>query len=378
MTMADVADEADRHPDSIRLENADTRLTPADHVIEATRAAVGVDEFNSYLPLRGLNRLRDAIAMRYQDDVGLKYDPDGEVVVTSGAGESLLNALLTVVEPGDSVVITNPTYSGMAQRVRLSGAQQRFVRLDRRDGRWQLDLDELSVAARGARAIFYASPVMPVGCVITREETEAIVRAAVENDAWIIYNGSADGVVFDGRSVTNPATLPGGRERTIVVGSMSKLYAMPGWRIGWAAGPREVLVAMENVHIFNGIMPSGFAQAGATAALAGPQDWTRQHVSIYEAGQRVLLGAIADSPLLDCVAAEGGFNCLMDVQRTGLSAVEFSRRLFLEEKVAVTPMQGWGSDTFGEYMVRLIYSNESPERLLEGGRRIARFAARQR
>lgn len=377
MTMADMADAADDLGDAFRLENADTWLTAPDHVLEATRAAVGVDDCNSYLPLRGLRVLRDAIAARYEDDFGLAYDPEGEIVVSCGAGESLLNALLTLVDPGDRVLLTDPTYSGMAQRVRVAGGVQVFTALERRGGRWALDLDDLRERARGCGVLFFASPCMPVGTVFTAEETEAIATAAVDNDAWIVFNGHADKVAFDGRQVINPATLPGMRERTIVVGCMSKNYLMPGWRIGWAAGPREAMHAMENAHIFNGIMASGFAQAGAAAALAGPQEWQAEAVDAYARGQAVLLGEIAASDRLSAVPAEGGYYCLLDTEGTGLPATEFASRLLAEERVAVTPMQGWGSDDFGEYLVRLIFTNEPDDRLREAGQRIVAFAERQ-
>ena len=378
MTMADMADAADEVGDAFRLENADTWLTAPDHVLEATRAAVGVDEFNSYLPLRGLRVLRDAIAARYEADWGLTYDPVGAFVVSCGAGVSLLNALLTLFDPGDRVLLTDPTYSGMAQRVRVAGGVQVFTALERRGGRWALDLDDVREKARGCRVLFFASPCMPVGTVLTAEETDAITTAALENDAWIVFNGHADKVAFDGRAVLNPATLPAMRERTIVVGCVSKNYLMPGWRIGWALGPREAMRAMETAHIFNGIMASGFAQAGAAAALAGPQDWQAAAVETYARGQRALLEEIAASARLSAVPAEGGYYCLLDTVDTGLPAVDFAGRLLAEERVAVTPMQGWGSDDFGEHLVRLIFTNEPEDRLREAGRRIAAFADRQR
>jgi aspartate/methionine/tyrosine aminotransferase len=377
MTMADMADAADDLGDAFRLENADTWLTAPDHVLEATRAAVGVDDCNSYLPLRGLRVLRDAIAARYQADWGLGYDPEGEIVVSCGAGESLLNALLTLVDPGDRVLLTNPTYSGMAQRVRVAGAVQVFTSLQRRDGRWTLDLDDVRERSHGCRVLFFASPCMPVGTVFTAEETAAIAQAALDNDAWVVFNGHADKVAFDGREVINPAALPGMRERTIVVGCMSKNYLMPGWLIGWALGPREAMHAMENAHIFNGIMASGFAQAGAAAALSGPQEWQAEAVAAYARGQAALLSEIAASGRLSAVPAEGGYYCLLDTEGTGLTADEFAARLLAEERVAVTPMQGWGSDDFGEHLVRLIFTNEPEERLREAGRRIAAFAGRQ-
>lgn len=378
MTMADMADAADAIPGAYRLENADTYLTPAAHVLDATRAAVGDDDSNSYLPLRGLSEMRAAVASRYRADWGLEYDPDGEIVISCGAGESMLNALLTLINPGDRVLLTNPTYSGMAQRVRLAGGRQVFTPLVRGAGGWRLDVAGLREAASGCRVLFFASPCMPVGTVFTQQETEAIAAAAEENDAWIVFNGHADKVAFGGRRIVNPASLPGLRERTLLVGCTSKNYGMPGWRIGWALGPRPVMAAMEDVHIFNGIMPSGICQRGAAAALTGPQQWQADAVATYEQGQAVLLGEIAASEQLAAVPAEGGYYCLLDVSGTGLDAVTFAGRLLDEEHVAVTPMQGWGGDDFGEHLVRLIFTNEPPERLREAGRRIAAFAERHR
>jgi N-succinyldiaminopimelate aminotransferase len=374
MTMTDAADAADAAEGAFRLENADTWLTPPEHVLEATRAAVGDDDHNSYLPLRGLLPMREAIAARYAADWGLTYDADREIVVTCGAGESLLNALLTLIDPGDRVLLTNPTYSGMAQRVRLAGGEQVFTSLVAREGRWTLDLDDVRERARGCRVLFFASPCMPVGTVFTEPETAALVAAAEENDAWIVFNGHADKVAFGGRTVHNPATFAGMRERTLVVGCMSKNYLMPGWRIGWAAGPRAVMGAMEDVHIFNGIMPSGITQAGAAAALAGPQGWQAEAVQTYARGQAALLEAALASPRLSAIAAEGGYYCLLDTTATGVPGTDFAARLLAEHDVAVTPMQGWGADDFGEHLVRLIFTNEPEDRLREAGRRIAAFA----
>jgi N-succinyldiaminopimelate aminotransferase len=374
MTMADMADLADEQPTAYRLENADSYLVPPKHVLEATRSAVGGDQFNSYLPLRGLRALREAVAQRYHDDFVLQYDPQGEIVISSGAGESLLNALLVAINPGDQVLLTNPTYSGMAQRVRLAGGRQVFCDLERTSERWTLDLDRLREHARGCRAIFIASPVMPTGTLLTRQETEAIAEAAIDNDAVVVFNGHADRVVYGGRTVLQPASIPGLRERTITVGCVSKNYGMPGWRIGWAAAPRELARALEDAHIFNGIMASGFAQAGAIAALTGSQDWQHQLVVAFERNQRALIDELADAPGVEPVPAEGGYYLLADVSGTGLDADNFCRRALSEADVALTPMRGWGSDDFGTYQVRFIFTNEPEHRIREAGRRIASLA----
>jgi aspartate/methionine/tyrosine aminotransferase len=374
MTMADMADLADAQEGSFRLENADAVIPPAPHVLEATRAAVGNDRHNSYLPLRGLPELREAIAHRLREDYGLSYDPEGEIVVTSGAGEAMLNCLLTFADPGDRVVLTNPTYSGMAQRTRLAGAVQSFADLDERRG-WHLDEERFQRAAAGARVVFYASPCMPTGTVFTIEETELIARTAVEEDAVLVYNGSLEKMLYDGNAVTHPAGLPDMRERTITVSSVSKNYNMMGWRIGWVAGPRELVRPLEDVHIFNGIMPSGFAQAGAAAALGGSQGWLDEIVRAHQRMRDAMLGSIAGIDRMIPVRPEGGYFFLANIAALGVGSPEFCRRLLRATGVAITPMVAWGADDFGYDHVRFIFTDEPEERLREAGALIAEFVA---
>ena len=372
MTMADMADLADAKPGSYRLENADAYLLPAPHVLEATRAAVGSDRHNSYLPLRGLPEMREAIAFRLREDYGLEYDPETEVVVTAGAGEAMLNCLLTFVDPGDRVVLTNPTYSGMAQRVKLAGAVQSFSDLVEAEG-WHLDADGFREAARDAKAIFYASPCMPTGTVFTPEETQLIAETAAAEDAVLLFNGSLEKIVFDGRRITHPAALPGMRERTVTISSVSKNYSMMGWRIGWVAGPRELVRPLEDVHIFNGIMPSGICQAGAAAALAGPQDWLADLVATYQRGRDALLEELAPIEGLAPVEPEGGYFFIASVAGLGVRSPELCRDLLAATGVAITPMVAWGRDDWGADHVRFIFTDEPEERLREAGRLVREF-----
>lgn len=375
MTMADMAELADRRPGAIRLENADAYLTPAPHVLQATRDAVGVDRYNSYLPLHGLPELRRAIADRYATDYGLHYDPDGEVIVTCGTGEAMLDVLLSYVNPRDRVLLTNPTYNGMAQRVRLAEGVQVFTDLVEERG-WRLDLASVGERAAGCSAIFYASPCMPTGTIFTDEETVAIAEAARASDALVVFNGVVDKIVFDGRRVVHPATLPGMRERTITVGAVTKNYNMMGWRIGWVVGPRELLRPVHDVHIFNAIMPSGFAQAGATAALAGSQDAVAESIATYQRNRDVLLQGLVSIPGLQVHAPEGGYFFIANISALGATSGEFCERLLEEEEVATTPMMAWGSDDFGGHHVRFIFTNEPEDRLREAARRIAAFVRR--
>ncbi|MEO6797046.1 MAG: pyridoxal phosphate-dependent aminotransferase [Candidatus Dormibacter sp.] len=370
-----MAELADKRPGAFRLENADSDLKPPRLAIQATKNAVGEDRYNSYLPLHGLPELRQAIASRYESDFGLRYDPDGEIVVTSGIGEAMLDVLLSYVNEGDRVLMTNPTYNGMAQRVRLAGGVQVFTNQVERDG-WHLDGSDLRKAARGCRVIFYGSPSMPTGVIFRRDETERLAEAAVENDALILFNGAVDRLVFGGREVVNPATLSAIWERTISVGSVTKNYNMIGWRIGWAAGPRELMKPVHDVHIFNGIMASGYSEAGAIAALNGPQDYIAQSVATYERRRDVLVSRLQKIPGIQLVPPDGGYFFIANISALGVNAKDFCERLLAEGNVAITPMNAWGADDFGDQHVRFIFTNEPEDRLLDAADRIAAFVAR--
>jgi aspartate/methionine/tyrosine aminotransferase len=305
----------------------------------------------------------------------LLADHGGEVLVTCGAGEAMLDVLLCYVNPGDRVLLTNPTYNGMAQRVRLADGVQVFTDLVEERG-WHLDLAALPTQARGCKVLFVMSPVMPVGTVLSHAETEALADAARANDTLLLFNASLDKIVYDGRRVISPATLPGMRERTIIVGSVSKNYNMMGWRIGWAVGPRELLKPVHDVHIFNTIMPSGLAQAGATAALRGSQEGVAASVARYERNRDVLVEGLSAIAGLRVVVPEGGYYCLANISALGVPSTTFCQQLLAEEEVAITPMVAWGSDTFGHQHVRFIFTNEPEERLREAAGRIARFVQR--
>jgi len=375
MTMADMAELADASPGSYRLENADSNWPPPAAAIKATKDAVGLDRYNSYLPQHGLPELRKAIADRYQADLGLRYDPDGEVLVTAATGEAMLDVLLSYINEGDRVLMTNPTYNGMAQRVRLAGGVQVFTNQVEAQG-WHLDIADFRKAARGCRVIFYGSPSMPTGVVFDTKETKLIGEVAIENDALVIFNGAVDKLVFDGKQVANPATLPGMRDRTIICGSVTKNYNMIGWRIGWAVGPRELLKPVHDVHIFNGIMASGFAEAGATAALTGDQRYLDETVKAFQRRRDVLAAELNKIPGIRFVLPDGGYFFIANISAFGVPAGEFCRNLLEEEDVAITPMNAWGADDFGDHHVRFIFTNESENRLVQAANRIGAFVKR--
>src|SRR5687768_733517 len=170
-----IAAAAGDDPDVLRMENLDTDISPPRAALEATRAAIGEDDANSWLPFTGRDDLREAVAASIERRGGPRYDGPREIVITCGEGDAMLDALFCLTDPGDEVVLTDPTYAGMLNRVRLVGAVPRLVPLHTSDGEWRLDLEALAASATGrTRVVFVNNASFPTGWVASDEEWEAI------------------------------------------------------------------------------------------------------------------------------------------------------------------------------------------------------------
>jgi aspartate/methionine/tyrosine aminotransferase len=362
----DVAAAAGDDPDVLRLENLDTDLPPPIEAVEATRAAIGEDETNSWLPFTGRDDLKEAVATYINRRGGPWYDARREIVITSGEGDAMVNALLCLTDPGDEVILTDPTYAGMINRVRLVGAVPRLVVLHVADGNWRLDLDALRAAVtERTRVVFLNNASFPSGWVASDEEWEAVASICRDRDAWLLYWAGFEGVLFDDQPIRHPAAIPGMRDRTVTVGAPSLEQRMIAWRVGWVVAPRELANDVSRVHIYNGLVASGFAQIGTRAALGVPdKDLAEANAEMQQRRDEMLrqLGG------LPAVRAVGGWSLLLDVAALGLDCVEVSLRL-IEHDVAATPMRGWGGDIADRH-VRFVFSNEPVERLALLGDRV--------
>lgn len=217
-----VAAEAGTDPDVLRMENLDTDIPPPAAAMEATRAAIGEDDANSWLPFTGRDDLKEAVAAYIERRGAPRYDGRREIVITSGEGDAMLDALFCLTDPGDEVILTDPTYAGMLNRVRLVGAQPQLVPLQVVEGEWRLDIAALQTTVTDrTRVIFLNNASFPSGWVANAEELEAIAALCRERDLWLLYWGGFEGVLFDGRPIVHPASLSGMRDRTVTVGAPS-------------------------------------------------------------------------------------------------------------------------------------------------------------
>ena len=359
-------------PDVLRLENLDTDLVPPEAALRATRDAVGQDAANSWLPFTGKADLRLAVADQFTERSGVTVDPDTQVVITCGEGDAMTDALFITTDPGDEVILVDPTYAGMINRVRIVGAVPRLVPLRPQNGEWRLDTDALAGAISDrTRAIFVANPGMPTGNHLSEEEWETIASICREREAWLVYLAWMERILFDGRPYRHPASLADMADRVVHVGCVTMEQRMIGWRIGWLVTPPELADDAARAHIYNGLTPGGIAQAGAVAGLKTPPDDIAGAVAEWERRRDATLEQVEGLP---AVRPGGGWSLLMDVEAMGFSAPRLSEAL-IDQKVAATPMTTWGERVSPRF-IRFVYSNEPVERLSLLGERLRRAVDR--
>ena len=355
-----VAAAAGSDKEILRLENLDTDLLPPKSAIQASKEAVDDDDSNSYLPFTGRSELCQAISDRIFRDTGYRYNASTEVVITSGGTEGIFDSLLATTDVGDEVILTDPTYAGLINRVRLAGGIPKLVPLRVIDGEWRLDLDILKKSVtEKTKAFLIMSPSMPSGAVLNRAEWEAIASICIEKNIWLIYDAAMEKILYKNHELIHPASLPGMAERTITVGSVSKEYRMIGWRLGWVVAPESILKDIALVHIYNVVTPTGLTQLAACKAIEEPEEDIKQAVAEWEKRHDIIVEELEGLPI---IPAAGGWSMLLDVKQMGYTSFEASERLLDYGKIAATPMRDWGKENSDAY-VRFVFSNEPVERL---------------
>ena len=369
--MGDLADSL-ADPDVLRLENLDTNIPPPAAALEFTRDAVRDDDANSYLPFLGLNGLREAATAHVSRQSGQDYDWKTESVISAGGLSGILNALLATLEPEDEVLLTDPTYVGLINRVRLAGGVPRFVRLIPTASGWRLDADALeAIDSSQVKMALLMSPSMPTGAVFDADEWNALIDFCRRADCWVVNDAAMERILFDDRQVIHPATFDGMRERVITVGAASKEYRMIGWRVGWTVGPAAVMADIARVSITNVVCQTGIAMGAVEVALREDDDGVAASAKELQRRRDLILAELGNYTV---IPPHGGWSLLVDVSALGIDGPTASRRLLEKGKVAATPMTNWGTEHCNDY-VRLVFSNESTERLADIGARFDRAFA---
>ncbi len=324
-----------------------------------------------YTSNAGLKELREEIC-RYMDRTqGLSYDPLHEVFVSVGGSEAIDLALRAMVNPGDEVLIPQPSYVSYEPCAILADAKPVIIEL-KGENDFRLKPEEiLEKCTDRTKILVMPFPNNPTGAVMEPEDLEAVARVIREKDLYVISDEIYGELTYRGKHVSI-ASLPGMRERTIVIGGFSKAYAMTGWRLGYAVGPELILKQMIKIHQFAIMCAPTTSQYAGIEALRNGDDDVAVMREEYDRRRRLLLHEFQEMGL-PCFEPFGAFYAFPSIRNTGMSSEEFATRLLKEERLAVVPGTAFGDCGEGYIRISYAYSMEDLKRALE---RLRRFLKR--
>jgi aspartate aminotransferase len=326
--------------------------TPA-HIKAA--AAKALDEGKTkYGPAAGEPKLREAIAQKLKTDNGLDYNAEN-VIVTNGGKHSLYNLIMALIEPGDEVIIPAPYWLSYPEMVTLAGGVSVIINTDATTG-YKITPEQLRQAITPKTKLFVLnSPSNPTGMVYTPDEIKALAEVIVDADILVVSDEIYEKILYDGAEHISIGSL--GKEifaRTFISNGFAKAYSMTGWRIGYLAGPIEIIKAANSIQGHSTSNVCTFAQYGAIAALQDSQDCVAEMLQAFAKRRQVMLERINAIPGLNCPKPEGAFYLFPDISKTGLKSLDFCNALIEEHQVAVIPGIAFGADN----NIRLSYATD--------------------
>jgi aspartate/methionine/tyrosine aminotransferase len=362
------AAEAQREgKDVIILSVGDPDFATPEPIVEV--AVRSLREGNThYTSSVGITALRESIASRHQRLTGVSVSKNN-VAVTSGAQNALFGASMCICEAGDEVIVLQPMYVTYEATIQAPGATLVPVVLSAEDG-FRLDAKRLeSAITANTRAIFYASPSNPTGMILNDEELKIIAELAIQHDLWVVSDEVYSDIVFESQ-FHHIAALPGMGERTITIGSMSKSYAMTGWRTGWMVAPEAMIVNMDRLSLCMLYGLPGFVQEAASYALENEHAAVAEMREIYRRRRDLLFKQLTPIAELKVFKPDAGMFLMVDIRGTGLGTMEFVRQLYAATGVSVLDATAFGASAEG--FVRISYAT-GEDALHEACQRIGKF-----
>ena len=324
--------------------------------------------YTSYTSNYGLLELRQEIARMLETDYGVIYDPKCEALITVGVSEALDLAMRALLSPGDEVLVPEPCYVSYNACVTLAGGVPVSVCCNR-ENEFRVTVEQLAAALTPrTKALLIGYPNNPTGAVMPREDLAAIARFAEQHDLIVISDEIYASLTYDGEH-TCFASLPGMRDRTILLNGFSKAYAMTGWRIGYAMGNADFIGAMTKIHQYTMLCAPITAQIAAIEAIKQGTASRNKMVDEYDRRRRLMVDGLRNIGL-ECFEPRGAFYVFPSIRNTGLTSLQFAEQLLQAEKVALVPGDAFGA--CGEGFVRCSYASSS-KNLSEALDRIGRF-----
>lgn len=356
---------AQRLKDVVNLSLGEPDFETPPHIVAAAVRAMK-EGYTHYTPNAGLIEFREAAAEKLRRENKIHADPETEIMATVGSMGALSLAVLTVVNPGEEVLVKSGFASYEAQVLMAGGRPVSYRLIEEKE--FQPDVEELSrLVTSRTKAILLNSPSNPTGSVLSERTIKEIAELAVEQNLIIISDEAYERILYDDAQHLSVASLPGMKDLTISVFSLSKTYAMTGWRIGYAVSSREIISEMTKLQEHLAAHPSSISQMAAVAALTGPDDYVETMVKEYVERRNLVMRELSRVPGLRCVKPMGAFYVFPNISDFGVSSRDFAMHLLKEAKVVVVPGTAFGR--FGEGHIRISYS-VSEENLLKALSRI--------
>lgn len=315
------------------------------HIKEEAIKAIN-EGFTKYTPSSGTVELREAIAQKFLKDNSLSYTPS-QIVVSSGAKHSLYNIFQAVCDPDDEVIIPSPYWLSYPEMVKLTGAKCVFVRTEALNNFKVKKADLKRAITKRTKALVLNSPSNPTGCVYNMEELKFIAKLAVEHKFFVISDEIYEKLIYDNLKHISIASL--GKEicdLTITVNGVSKSYSMTGWRIGYAAGPKDIMDAISSLQSHAASNPASISQRAALAALTKDQKELFDMRNEFEKRRDIMISRLRRIGKIKCVKPEGAFYVFCDISGLNMDSVKLAARLLDEAKVAVVPGEPFGAASF--------------------------------
>ncbi len=324
--------------------------------------------YTSYTSNKGMIELRRDISAHLLKRHGLKYDPDDEILITVGVSEAFDLAVRAIINRGDKILIPEPYYVSYGPLVTLAGGKPVFIKTSPGNGFKLTPKDILKYCDSKTRVIILNYPNNPTGVSYTRKELNAIAKVVLKKNLIMISDEIYADLTYDFEHTPFP-TLARMRERTIYLNGFSKSYAMTGWRIGYACGPKDVIAMMTKIHQYTMLCAPIMSQMAAREALKSGEKSIRQMKSEYKRRRGYVVSGLHDVGL-PCHRPEGAFYAFPSIKNSGLSSMEFAKRLLERERVALVPGTAFGPSCEG--YVRISYAS-SISNIKEALVRIKRF-----
>jgi aminotransferase len=324
--------------------------------------------YTSYTSNKGMPELRRAIAQFLHHRYGLNYDPEEEALITVGVSEGLDLCMRAILDPGDKVLVPDPAYVSYGPVVELAGGNVVTLKTDVTNG-FKLTPQQIDKScSKGVKALMINYPCNPTGASYTRKELQAIAKVVKKHNLLVISDEVYDELTYD-FDHTPLASLPGMKNHVIYLNGFSKAYAMTGFRIAWACGPRHIIAGMTKIHQYTMLCASINAQMAATEALKNGAKGVAAMKKEYKRRRRYIVGALNDIGL-ECHMPEGAFYVFPSIRNVGESSVDFAQNLLKKQKVALVPGVAFGKSCEG--YVRISYAS-SYDNLKEAVARISKY-----